>query len=305
MHGGNYTRIALASAAILGWCFGCQAGPARHRGFHRSEIVEPALSSGEVFISGHVRNAGRAAMPPDGRMTLGQAVIAAGGFTKPTDQLWVALRRGTGPLVHTTYLPSWMLERDLGADIPLASGDEISLVLHEETTLGAERARLVGSTANGEPFQILGTVARPGLRYIGQPVESLVRGPVRPVGLEAYRSPPVTRLIDVVSHAGPTAQTQVAVLKRRTISGVTFDYYVFPLYDQRAVVWTSDTLLVSGDEIIFGPLTSVPLLVSAFIEPLARQAVATAAEKPLDRKHLPFIEWKSGKGFYHTRGTSP
>ncbi|GIW95050.1 MAG: hypothetical protein KatS3mg110_3091 [Pirellulaceae bacterium] len=268
------------------------AAACHHSLHHRP--VEPRVPAtmAEVFISGHVRSPGRQAFPADGRLTLGQAIAAAGGPAIDTAQLWIALRRGSSPWTHTTYLPGWMADRDLAADIPLASGDEIRVIGHQETNLAFDNAQLVGSIANGEPFYLGGSVARPGVRFIGQPTTTLATGPTRG-SHNLGQGQPTTRLSDVLYHAGVGPDAQIMLLKRRTVSGASFDFFVFPLYDPRSVQLAMDSVLVAQDELSFGPLTLSPLLVSAFVEPLARGSVAAPA-KSLDRVLPPFVEWKSG-----------
>jgi hypothetical protein len=256
-----------------------------------------------VFLSGHVRSPGRQAFPPDGRFTLGQALAAAGGPTIDTmtdpAKLWIALRRGSSPWSHTTYLPIWMVDRDLAAHIPLASGDEIRLISHEETNLVFDNAQRVGSTANGEPFYLAGSVARPGVRFIGQAASTLASGPTRSADPGGQAT---TRLSDVLYYGGVGTDAQIMLVKRRTVSGASFDFFIFPLYDPRSLQLAMESVLVAQDEISVGPLTLSPLLVSAFVEPLARSTWA-APEKSLDRRERPFVQWKSGwREWLHVMG---
>jgi len=272
-HGLHHTKGSLPQLSLA---------PARHgvsgRGLfclsHAAQVQQPKPEQ-HVFVGGKVRSPGMVTIPADGRLSLRQALDAAGGLDADVAQSVIAVRRG-GPLAHTTYFPLSMVEHDLAGDIPLAHGDEIRVLVWEQTTLVFENSQRIGTTANGDPFLISGWVAQPGVRYIGQPASSLARGAALPVTQDGQAPPmlplpTITRVADVLVYGGLDGRTQVMILKRRAISGVSDDYFVFPIQDRQLV---HDVLaaapLVSGDEILVGPFSSSPLLMSAVIEPLAR-----------------------------------
>lgn len=235
--------------------------------------------TGSVFVGGSVRSPGMLNLPPDGRLTLRQALYQAGGAPETEQELWVAVRRGPGPLAHWTYMPWFFVDQDLAGDIPVAPGDEIRVEQVHQTSLSFENAQRVGSLANGQPFQLTGWVVNPGVRYIGQPTSTLAAGPT--VHGQAVVAPDrpmadvvVTRLSDILAYGGVDPRAQLAILKRRHPSGIWTDYFLFPLSDSRIASTVRAAPIVSGDELLLGPLTASPLLTSALV-----QALATASTR--------------------------
>ncbi|MBM3999783.1 MAG: hypothetical protein FJ297_09645 [Planctomycetes bacterium] len=248
---------AVAIVVVAG---GCRLMPRADR--WRNEPGAEAVEA-FVWIGGRVAKGGRYAMPRDGRLALRQALLLAGGAARSTDgepdPLLVALRRADGIATRVAYLPLFTVEQGIAGGIPVRAGDEITIVHPRDTSLDANRARLAGPTGNGAPFAVVGRVADPGTRTIGDRIGSVKDARV------------LSRIGDILETVDADRSAEWMVLTRRPAGGLQWESFILPLQSDAARdLIPGDAPIVSGDTYAFGPIAVSPLLTTALIDPLVR-----------------------------------